>query len=280
MPPIDDAPIDTVCFRFSVGLMTVPLTATELFSLKDTVALVTGATSGLGLASAEVLASAGARTVLSGLESEDPWATAAALTARGLPVEGAVCDVTSEDELTALVEGTLARHGRIDTVFCNAGVALDTGPHTTSTDEQLDRMIDIHVRSVLRLANLTIPQMAERGTGSFIIMSSLSGVRGNSHIGLYGITKAANAQLARNLAVQWGAHGVRVNSISPGVIATEFANPITEGPGREARLSKTPMKRFGDPAHVAGTVLYLASPAGGFTTGQNLIVDGGTVISD
>ncbi|MGK0721768.1 SDR family NAD(P)-dependent oxidoreductase [Leucobacter sp. W1478] len=261
-------------------MTTTQLTAAELFTLDGTVALVTGATSGLGLASAELLASAGAQTVLSGLGTERPVEVAEELAERGLPVEGAVCDVTSLEDLMSLVESTLERHGRIDTIVCNAGTALDTGPHTTSTDEQLDRMIDIHVRSVIRLANLTIPQMAARGSGSFIIMSSLSGLRGNSHLGLYGITKAANAQLARNLAVQWGATGVRVNAISPGVIATDFATPITEGAGREARLAKTPMRRFGDPSHVAGTVLYLAAAAGGFTTGQNIIVDGGTLVSD
>lgn len=250
--------------------------AAELFSLRGTVALVTGATSGLGLAVARLLASAGARTVLSGLAAERPEEVAAGLAAEGLPIEGRACDVTSREQLGALVDSALGAHGRIDTVVCNAGVALDTGPHTTSTDEQLDRMFDIHVRSVLRLANLTIPQMAERGGGSFIVMSSLSGLRGNSRIGLYGITKAANAQLA----VQWGASGVRVNAISPGVIATEFAKPITEGPGREARLAKTPMRRFGDPCHVAGTALYLASAAGGFTTGQNIVVDGGTMVGD
>lgn len=254
--------------------------AAELFSLSGTTALVTGATSGLGLASAEVLASAGARVVLSGLASEEPERVAEGLASRGLPVVGRACDVTSDGELRSLVDSVLREHGRIDTVFCNAGLALDTGPHTTSTDEQLDRMFDVHVRSVLRLANLTIPHMAERGEGAFIIMSSLSGVRGNSLLGLYGITKAANAQLARNLAVQWGSSGVRVNAISPGVIATEFAKPITEGEGRDARLAKTPMRRFGEPKHVAGTVLYLASQAGGFTTGQNIIVDGGTVVSD
>ena len=260
--------------------MSMSLSAADLFSLEGKVALVTGATSGLGLASATVLASAGAKTVLSGLASERPDRVAADLAATGLPIEGVACDVTSHDDLIRLVEHTLATYGRIDTVFCNAGVALDTGPHTTSTDEQLDRMIDIHLRSVIRLANLTLPHMAERGDGSLIIMSSLSGVRGNSHIGLYGVTKAANAQLARNLAVQWGEKGIRVNAISPGVIATEFATPITEGPGRDERLRKTPMRTFGDPAHVAGTVLYLAAAAGGFTSGQNLIVDGGTVISD
>ncbi len=254
--------------------------AQQLFGLDGTVAIVTGATTGLGLATARVLASAGARTVLSGLASERPERVAEELAATGLPVRGRVCDVTSGEDLAALAEFALREYGRIDTVVCNAGAALDTGPHTTSTDAQLDLMMDLHVRSVLRLANLTIPQMAERGNGSFIVMSSLSGVRGNSLIGLYGVTKAANAQLARNLAVQWGASGVRVNAISPGVIATEFARPITEGPGREARLAKTPMRRFGEPEHVAGTVLYLASAAGGFTTGQNLIVDGGTVISD
>lgn len=254
--------------------------AAELFSLDGTVALVTGGTSGLGLATAEVLASAGATTVLSGLDSDNPEAVAESLAAEGLPIFGRVCDVSSDDDLAATVEWTLATFGRIDTVFANAGVVLDTGPHTTSTDAQLDRMFTIHVRSVLHLANLVIPQMAERGSGAFIVMSSLSGLRGNSQIGLYGITKAANAQLARNLAVQWGPSGVRVNAVSPGVIATEFAKPITEGPGREARLAKTPMKRFGDPSHVAGTVLYLASPAGSFTTGQNIVVDGGTLVSD
>ncbi|MBX3195694.1 MAG: SDR family oxidoreductase [Microbacteriaceae bacterium] len=254
--------------------------AAELFSLEGTVALVTGATSGLGLATAEVLASAGAATVLSGLAAEDPAGVAAGLAARGLPVEGAVCDVTRDDELAALVAGALEHHDRIDTVVANAGVALDTGPHTTTTDEQLDRMFDIHVRSVLKLANLVLPGMAERGGGSFIVMSSLSGLRGNRTIGGYGITKAANAQLARNLAVQWGPSGVRVNAVSPGVIATEFAKPLTEGPGREERLAKTPLRRFGDPDHVAGTVLWLASPAGGFVSGQNIVVDGGTMASD
>jgi NAD(P)-dependent dehydrogenase (short-subunit alcohol dehydrogenase family) len=254
--------------------------AAELFSLDGTVALVTGATSGIGLATAEVLASAGATTILSGLHSEDPEGMAEALAAGGLPVTGRGCDVTSAADLEALVAWTLATHGRVDTVFANAGVALDQGPYTTSTDEQLDRMFEIHVRSVLRLANLVIPQMADRGSGAFIIMSSLAGLRGNSQIGLYGITKAANAQLARNLAVQWGGSGVRVNAVSPGVIETEFARVIIDGPGRDARLAKTPMRRFGEPAQVAGTVLYLASPAGAFTSGQNIVIDGGTLVSD
>jgi NAD(P)-dependent dehydrogenase (short-subunit alcohol dehydrogenase family) len=123
--------------------------------------------------------------------------------------------------------------------------------------------------------------MAAGGGGSFVVMSSLSGLRGNRLLGLYGITKAANAQLARNLAVQWGPQNIRVNAISPGVIETDFARPITADPAlAPARLAKTPLGRFGQPYHVAGTVLWLASKAGSFTSGQNIVVDGGTLISD
>lgn len=257
------------------------LTAAELFSLADQVAIVTGAASGIGRSCAEVLASAGATVIAASLPRDDPEAAAADARARGLAVEGFACDVTDEAQLAALVAHALDRYGRIDTVVCNAGVALDTGPHAVGTDAQLDAMFDLHVRSVIKLANLAIPVMADAGGGTFLIMSSLSGIRGNRVLGQYGITKAANAQLARNLAVQWGERNIRVNAISPGVISTAFAEPITSNPDAAAvRLAKTPMRRFGEPYHVAGTVLWLASKAGSFTSGQNIIVDGGTVISD
>jgi NAD(P)-dependent dehydrogenase (short-subunit alcohol dehydrogenase family) len=189
--------------------------------------------------------------------------------------------VTDEVQLANLVATTVERHGRIDVVVANAGVALDTGPHTTSTDTQLDAMFDIHVRSVLRLANLVLPGMAQRRDGVFIVMSSIAGLRGNQVIGLYGMTKAANAQLVRNLAVQWGDRNIRVNAVSPGVIETGFARPITgDAAVAERRLARTPLRRFGAPRHVAGTVLWLASEAGAFVTGQNIVVDGGTLIND
>ncbi len=261
--------------------MTGGPSAASLFSLRGTVAVVTGGTSGIGLATAQVLASAGARTVVAGLRSSEPEAIGVRLAEAGLTIEGVECDVTDPADLRRLVDHVVGSLGRIDTVVCNAGMALDTGPHTTTTDAQLDAMFDLHVRSALRLANLTLPVMAEHGGGSFVIMSSLSGLRGNRLLGAYGITKAANAQLARNLAVQWGPQHIRVNAISPGVIRTDFARPITADPGiAEARLAKTPLGRFGEPHHVAGTVLWLASEAGAFTTGQNIVVDGGTLISD
>jgi NAD(P)-dependent dehydrogenase (short-subunit alcohol dehydrogenase family) len=260
--------------------MTDP-TAAELFSLTGKVAVVTGATRGIGLATARLFASAGATTVLTGLAEERPERVASALADEGLQIVGRACDARDERRLRDLVDFTLSEYGRIDTVVANAGIALDTGPHVSSTDAQLDAMFDLHVRGVLRLANLAIPPMAEAGGGSFLVMSSIAGLRGNRVLGLYGITKAANAQLARNLAVQWGERNVRVNAISPGVIDTDFAKPIT---GNDAasliRLTRTPLRRFGMPHHVAGTALWLASEAGAFTTGQNIVVDGGTLILD
>ncbi|MFC0681574.1 SDR family NAD(P)-dependent oxidoreductase [Lysobacter korlensis] len=258
-----------------------PPSAVELFSLAGTVALVTGATRGIGLSTARLLASAGATTVLTGLPEEQPERVASALANEGLPVVGRTCDARNESRLREVVQFALSEYGRIDTVVANAGVALDSGTHLTSTDEQLDAMFDLHVRGVLRLANLAIPPMADGGGGSFLVMSSIAGLRGNRMLGLYGITKAANAQLARNLAVQWGDRNVRVNAISPGVIDTDFAKPITDnGAVALIRLARTPLHRFGHAHHVAGTVLWLASEAGAFTTGQNIVVDGGTLIAD
>lgn len=254
--------------------------AADLFSLAGTVAIVTGATSGIGLGTAQVLASAGARTVLTGLAGDDPVGIAAGLAASGLPVVGRVCDLRSPDDLASLVDWTVAEFGRIDTLFANAGLSTEDHPLGLTPDEQFDLMLDVHVRGNIRLTDLVLPVMAEGGGGSVVIISSLAGLRGSRNVPLYGITKAAAAQLARNIAVTWGPHNIRANALAPGVIETGFAKAITEGELREARLAKAPLPRFGRVADIAGTVVYLASPAGSFTTGQTIVVDGGALISD
>lgn len=251
------------------------------FSLAGRVALVTGGATGIGHVIVQMLAAADARVVLVGLPEQDPAARAHALREEGLDVHGMACDVTSERQLRALIERVQAEHDRLDVVVANAGVALDAGPHLTTTDEQLDAMFALHVRSVLHLANLALPLVARSGGGALMVMSSIAGLRGNRVLGAYGITKAANAQLARNLAVQWGGRGIRVNAISPGVIRTGFATPIIGDDAiAQRRLDRTPLGRFGRPEEVASAVLWLAGPGGAFVTGQNIVIDGGTLIAD
>jgi len=252
----------------------------SLFSCAGQVAIVTGAGTGIGRACAEALAAAGARVVLAGLADSEPERAAAELVGQDFEAMGVACDVTDAAQLADLVSQAVGMWGRIDTVLANAGAALDQ-PDAEDILERMDRMYALHVRAVAALAELTLPTMADGGGGAFLIMSSLSGLRGNRVLSGYGVTKAANAQLARNLAVQWGGRGIRANAISPGVIATEFAAPITaDADAAAARLAKTPLARFGTPAEVAGAVVWLASPAGAFVTGQNIVIDGGTLISD
>jgi len=258
------------------------VTGLELFALDGRVAVVTGAASGIGLATVRMLAAAGARVVLVGLPGQEPELIATELGERdGLSVEGVACDVTNDDDLARLVETVRRRYGRLDVLVCSAGAALDEGPHiATADDAALDRMFDLHVRSVLHLARLAFPLLAERG-GALVVVSSIAGLRGNRLLGGYGVTKAAGAQLVRNLAVQWGERGVRVNAISPGVIDTGFATPITGDPAVAARRrERTPLRRFGTADEVAAAVLWLAAPSGAFVTGQNIVIDGGTLIGD
>lgn len=251
-----------------------------LFDCSGAVAVVTGGATGIGAASAIALAAAGARVLVAGLESSRPDAFAEALRAHGHDVLGVVCDVSDDAELDGLVAAAMERWGRIDTVVANAGAALDE-PGADDALERLDAMYRLHVRAVAALAERVLPVMRDGGGGSFIIMSSLAGLRGNRLLGGYGVTKAANAQLARNLAVQWGPRGIRANAISPGVIDTDFARPITGDPDVSAsRRAATPLGRFGTPREVASAVVWLASPAGAFVNGQNIVVDGGTLVSD
>lgn len=259
--------------------MTSPLAPARLFSCEGQVALVTGGGSGIGRVCAEALGAAGAKVAILGLAASEPERAAAEMRERRIEALALPCDVTDDTELRSAVEAVVRRWGRLDTVLAAAGTALDD-PAAADPLEAMDRMHSLHVRSVARLAEYALPAMPTRG-GSFTTISSIAGLRGNRLLSGYGVTKAAGAQLMRNLAVQWGPRGIRANAISPGVIATEFARPIT-GDARiaEARLAKTPLGRFGEAEEVAGAVVWLASPAGAFVTGQNIVIDGGTLVSD
>ena len=253
----------------------------DLFDLSGRVALVTGATGGLGAAIVEAFAAQGATLVVSDQDGARCEASASRVRSHGGAAHGMAADMADAESIDALVERALGRCGRIDVLVCNAGIQGPAGPLGETRDADWEQVMSINLRSAMRLTARVIPGMAERGEGSVILMSSIAGLRGNKAIGLYGLSKAALAQLARNLAVEWGPQGVRVNAISPGLIRTPLAEGLLGNPEFMARRrSLTPLRRVGEPHEIAGAALMLASRAGGFITGHNLVVDGGTTIGD
>lgn len=252
-----------------------------LFSLAGKRALVTGATRGMGRAIAEQMALAGADVVISSNETDVPVEVARQISGHGGRTLGLVCDVEQAADIDRLADRILGEWGGLDILVCNAGANLHEGALTDIADDQFHRMMRINVESTLQLCRRFLPGMADRRDGVILVTSSISGLRGNKRIGGYGMSKAANAQLVRNLAVEWGPCNIRVNAISPGLIATEFAQPILNDPDYlPVRLAKTPLRRAGRPEEVAGIAVCLSSAAGAFVTGQNIVVDGGTLISD
>lgn len=247
-----------------------------MFDLTGKSAIVTGSTRGIGRAIAEGLIAQGARVVIS---SEDAGDTARAAAELGQP--GLACDVADDAALARLVDFALAELGGIDVLVCNAGITGQAGPFADIDMDDYARVMAINLRSQVVLTGLALPHIAAGGGGSAVLVSSLSGLRGNARINAYALAKAGVAQLARNLAVEWGPRNVRVNAISPGFIATELSGPLlAEESFMARRMAQTPLRRPGTPQEVAGAAVFLASSAGAFVTGHNLVVDGGTLITD
>lgn len=247
-----------------------------LFDLTGKVALITGSTKGIGRSIAEELARCGARVVISSRKADACEQVAGELKALGHEAVAVPCHVGRKEDLQRLVDTTLQAWGRIDVLVCNAATNPVYGTTLEISDDAWDKIMQTNVKGTFWLANMVIPQMAERGEGSVILLSSIAGLRGNSVIGTYGVSKAAEAALARNLAVEWGPKGIRVNSIAPGLIRTDFAQALLDDPERvRVAEQKTPLRRIGDPVDIAGVAVFLASPASAYVTGQLIVADGG-----
>jgi NAD(P)-dependent dehydrogenase (short-subunit alcohol dehydrogenase family) len=251
----------------------------SLFDLNDKVAIVTGSTKGIGKSIAEELARAGAKVVISSRKAEACDAVRAEFEQQGFEVLAQPCNVSRREDLHSLVDMTIARWGRIDIVVANAAANPYYGPLHAIPDEAFDKVFLNNVKSVLWLAGITIPGMAERGGGSFISVGSIGGIIANTVIGAYGISKAADHHLVRNLAAEWGPKNVRVNAIAPGLIKTDFARALWEDDQRrEGRIAVTPLRRLGVPRDIGGIAVFLASDAAAFITGQVIVADGGVTI--
>ena len=249
--------------------------------LKGNAAIVTGSGSGIGKAIAERLAEHGAKVVISSRKPEPCKEVADAINkAQGKGTAIVVpANISSKDELKNLVAETSKQLGKIDVLVCNAASNPYYGPLAGIQDDQFRKIFDNNVMSNLWLVQLVAPQMMERKDGSIIIVSSIGGLRGSPVIGAYCVSKAADFQLARNLAVEYGPHNIRVNCIAPGLIKTDFARALWENPEQlKAREEGTPLRRIGRPDEIAGAAVFLASAAGSFMTGQNIVIDGGVTI--
>jgi NAD(P)-dependent dehydrogenase (short-subunit alcohol dehydrogenase family) len=251
----------------------------SLFDLTGKVAIVTGSTKGIGLAIATRMAEHGATVVISSRKPDACEAVAADIRAKGGKAAVIPCHVGHKDQLRNLVDKTVAECGGIDILVENAAVNPYMGAAADMPDDAFDRVMGTNIRSQVWLANMAIPHMVARGGGAVIIISSIGGLRGQPQIGAYGISKAADMQIARNIAVEWGPQNIRANAIAPGLVRTDFARALWEDPVLYRKRTKdTPLQRIGEPDEVAGAAVFLASAAGNFITGQTLVIDGGTTI--
>ena len=251
----------------------------QLFDLTGKVAIVTGSSRGIGRAIAERMAEHGAKVVISSRRAASCQEVADGINAK-YPGHALVipANISSKAELQTLVDETIATWGKVDVLVCNAASNPYYGPMSGISDDQFRKILDNNILSNHWLCQMVAPGMKERRDGAIIIISSIGGLRGNAVIGAYNVSKAADLQLARNLAHEFGPHNIRVNCICPGLVKTDFARALWDTPEAEEKsLSYNPMRRLGEPDDIAGGAVFLAAAAGSWVNGHGLVMDGGTV---
>ncbi len=254
----------------------------NLFDLGGKTALVTGATKGIGRAIATQLGAAGANVAVSSRTEADCIAVAAKITSAGPGrAVGIAANISDDAAIDQLVARTRDELGEIDILICNAAVNPYFGPFLDVPDDAFDKTIRVNIRSNMRLARLVVPHMQDQRDGAIVVISSIAAFKGSDNLGMYALTKAADTQLVRNLAVAYGADNIRVNGIAPALVKTDFARALWEDPARAEKVAQSyALKRLGEPDDIAGAAVFLSSPAGRWMTGQTLIIDGGWSVCD
>ena len=249
----------------------------SLFDLTGKTAVITGSTKGIGKAIAYRMAQHGANVVVSSRKSDVCDEVTAEINAAFPGTAIAIpCNIGYKEQLQALVDKTVAHYGQIDVLVCNAAINPYAGPMAGIPDDAFDKIMGSNIRSNHWLATMVLPAMKERGDGSIIIVSSVAGLRGTEILGAYAISKAADMQMARNIAVEYGRHGIRANAIAPGLIRTDFAKYLWENADiLKQATSGSALRRIGEADEIAGAAVFLSSRAGAFTTGQTIVCDGG-----
>lgn len=253
----------------------------SLFDLSGQTAVITGSSRGIGKAIAYRMAEHGANVVISSRKADACEAAVAEINAAtGREAAFAVpANIAVKEDLHHLVNAAIARFGQIDALVCNAASNPYFGPSAGIADEQFDKILRNNIVSNHWLISMVAPAMVARGNGSVTIISSIGGMKASTIIGAYCISKAADMQMARNLAAEYGPAGVRVNAICPGLIKTDFAKALWDNPEiLDASTKDTPLRRIGTPDEIAGMAVFLAAKAGAFTTGQSFVIDGGATI--
>ena len=252
-----------------------------MFDLNGKVAVVTGSTKGIGKSIAYSMAALGAKVVISSRKADACEKVTKELTNQGFEAKSIPCHIGRKEDLEKLVSEAQKEFGKIDILVCNAATNPVYGPMQQASDEAYDKIMDTNVKSVFQLCKLVCPDMAARKDGVVIIISSIGGFKGSKNLGLYSLSKAAEQQLVRNLAVEWGPHNIRVNAIAPGLIKTDFARELWEDPKKTEAVERiTPLGRLGDPDDIGLLTASLATRAGNYLTGQTITIDGGRMITD
>ena len=254
-----------------------------IFDLTGRIAVITGSSKGIGRAMAEEVARHGATVIISSRKADMCERVAAEINQElSNQAGGAVAipaNISSKESVEELIYKVKTEVGHIDILICNAAVNPAYGSMSKLEDSAFRKILDVNIMSNHWLSQAVIPEMKEKREGTIIVVSSIGGLRGHEKLGAYCISKAADLQLVRNLALEFGPYNIRVNAISPGLVKTDFAKALWEVPDvLEKRTKFDPLRRIGLPEELAGIAVYLSSSASSFTTGQNFIIDGGSTI--